>query len=1012
MERPLTSMNQEELISFIKKAHQLRENNQLVEALDIAKICFKEAPREPEVLFLLGALQFENKDFFHAEKSLTTAIALNPNKAEYFLFLGNLLLVQGRNLEAEKVLRRAIDLDATLYMAYYYLGKVLSAQNKLFEALAVFQKGVAQNPQFSKFQFNLAAVYHKLGKKQEAISAYQESLKFEPNNTALLSNYGAILSQDRQYLKAIGVYEAALKLEPNHIGAMSNLAGTYIELGELDKAEKLLRQSLAIEPNAPSLWRNLTLCVTYDTLYHPDVLKIQQLLEKETVPSSLAHYYFALGKIYLNCKEYDKSFEYYAKGNALRAREASFRTEVFKAHINLIMNLFDDAIYRKFTIKKKKLPEPIFIIGTSRSGKSLLEEILSHHPHIHSAGELGFAETIAKLPAEQLPPGNYPFWAKQITPDQAKAMRRAYLRRLLQYASPTHQYVIDTLPGNFMYLGVLAMLFPDAKFIHCKRDPLDACLLIHFKYFVQGHSYTNEIAKLGSYYQQYTRLMKHWHSVLPKQILDVDYEELVTDPQRVVAKTLQYLDVDEKLSFNFAKFNRDEIGIHHQFDKHLNPLKTALGEPFLIHEAVDVKALYLADLINSAKYHFMQGDYPQAERLALSLLEETPENAAALYLMGSIYLKMQFFQKASHYFEKALEISPKMVPAYIDLAATLQALGRHIEANAKLRIADKLSKDLAQGKINLSQEVLQKLHDAFSQEVKVFKVNENKILFKTPASPPFAPDSYLTKSWDRYFTDLSFGSFRDTVIDGSKVWRMRTWHFLFKNMALIHQIYSQAQHEIRVLDLGCSTGYLRRFLEGNFSLEDKKTIYYWGVDIREDNLLQAVQGTEDLESGAKGHFIPSAFLAHDFKDPLPFKENYFDYIVNFEAIKYLPVAQGRVFLKEMQRVLKDSGRLCLSTSYSVDKPGFMETVPFEEIERMLHESGFDIVQTKGSQATWHALTRYLKKEHIPFVNELLKVHPPEMVAAMITPVYPQCSSQVTFLCKKSVLNKSSISKAE
>jgi SAM-dependent methyltransferase len=230
---------------------------------------------------------------------------------------------------------------------------------------------------------------------------------------------------------------------------------------------------------------------------------------------------------------------------------------------------------------------------------------------------------------------------------------------------------------------------------------------------------------------------------------------------------------------------------------------------------------------------------------------------------------------------------------------------------------------------------------------------------------------------------------------------MRAWHFIYKNISAVNDIY-HAKAECRILDLGCSTGYFRRILEGNFNPEDKKNLYYWGVDVREGALREAVTGTDDIESGATGDYIPSAFIVHDFKDPLPFKDNFFDYIVSFEAIKYLPVAQGRALLKEINRVCKTTGKLFLSTSYTVDKPGFMQTVPFEEIEHMIEESGFTFLQKKGSQATLQGLSKFLKKDHLPLINDLLKVHPPEMVAAMVTPLYPQCASQVTFWCSKKV----------
>lgn len=990
-------MLQNELLIQIQKAHKLREAQKIEEAFTIAKNCFRLAPREPEVILLLGSLYLEKREYFLAEKYLTTAIALKPEKAEYKLFLGKLLQILGKNSQAEKVLENCIASEPKLYLAYFYLGKALVAENKLYEALHAFKRGSEVKPDFSKFHFNVAILYHKLGLRQEAIEAYQHCLKLDPNNVALLSNYGALLTQDRQYEKAIRYYEKALAIEPNHLGAMSNLAGTYIEQNEFAKAEKYLRKCLEIEPNMPSMWRNLTLCVNYDTLTHPDVLKIQSLFEKETVKTSLIHYNFALGKIHLDCQKDDEAFDFFAKGNALREAEVSFNPEAFRNHIDLIIRLFHGSLFEKFTFAKKNLPDPIFIIGTSRSGKSLLEEILARHPAIYSAGEVGFAENIAKIPKSERPKGNYPFWVQDLTSEQAIAMRRAFLRRLLQGATPLHKYVIDTLPGNFMYLGILAMLFPNAKFIHCTRNPLDACLLMHFKYFAQGHSYTNNLAKLGIYYRQYERLMFHWEAVLPKQIYEVNYEELITSPEKVLAGLTRYLALDNiPLAQNL---HRKEIGIHARFGKFLGPLHHALAEPFLQHKTISFHNLYLADLLGTAKHHYAKGDYVEAKRLISDYLLEVPDNPEALYLIAMLNLKMHQFQKAITYFEKTLNLAPS-AQVYEDLALAYEGLHKRVLADKARFNAQMILKSIPEKETRLTPEAEAILESAFLRNLDKIMVKNNKLLFKARGEPT-EPDSYLARSWDRYFTDLSYGSFRNLTLQAKNIWRMRAWHFLYKNIAAVNDIY-QSKKECRILDLGCSTGYFRRFLEGNFNPEDKKTLYYWGVDIRETALQNAINAADDIESGASGNYIPSAFVVHDFKDPLPFKDSFFDYVISFEAIKYLPVGQGRTLLKEIYRVCKPTAKFFLSTSYSVDKPGFMETVPFEEVERMIEESGFTFLQKKGSQATLQGLSKFLKKEHLPLINDLLKVYPPEMVAAMITPLYPQCSSQVTFWCGKRI----------
>lgn len=262
-------------------------------------------------------------------------------------------------------------------------------------------------------------------------------------------------------------------------------------------------------------------------------------------------------------------------------------------------------------------------------------------------------------------------------------------------------------------------------------------------------------------------------------------------------------------------------------------------------------------------------------------------------------------------------------------------------------------------------------------------------------------DSYQQVSWDRYFDDLSRASFRTHIDGDTGVWRSRAWHFAFKNMNLVHRLYAGPGRECRVLDVGCSSGFLRRIIEGNASPDDRKRIFYWGVDVREDMLHRAVEATEDIESGAAGQTVPSAFVLQDLKYPLSFQDRQFDVVVNFEMIKYLPVDQGAALLAEMKRVLRAKGSLYLSTTdYSeirdAEHEGYMRALLPDQVAKMLEAAGFAIEERYGSQGRMDKVVKAMPKEHVAFVNELLKHHPPLIVAAIITPLYPDGADQVTF----------------
>ena len=291
------------------------------------------------------------------------------------------------------------------------------------------------------------------------------------------------------------------------------------------------------------------------------------------------------------------------------------------------------------------------------------------------------------------------------------------------------------------------------------------------------------------------------------------------------------------------------------------------------------------------------------------------------------------------------------------------------------------------------------LLSAFISPPQIVDEQDNRLLVR--GNIEASPDSYIQVSWDRYFTDLSQGSFRDYVGPGEneRVWRSRAWHFVFKNANFVGRLF--ARPEARILDLGCSSGFLRRMIEGNASPADRHKFFYWGVDVREENLKRALRSPDDLEWGGDGTFMPSLFMQQDLKFPLPFKSGFFDLVVNFEMIKYLPIDQGAALLAESRRVVKDDGALYLSTTdYAELKhqglENFMRSLSPDQVAKMVEDAGFNVVERFGSQVRFAKLAKLLNEDQRRLANALLRVHPPELVAAILGPLFPQHADQVTF----------------
>lgn len=383
--------------------------------------------------------------------------------------------------------------------------------------------------------------------------------------------------------------------------------------------------------------------------------------------------------------------------------------------------------------------------------------------------------------------------------------------------------------------------------------------------------------------------------------------------------------------------------------------------------------------------------------------ELKPNHPEFLKNNASMLFQQNRLDEAITLLRRLVVLNPHDAQSHSQLSKALDQLGLHMEADWHYQHATKLNADRikSQQKKPLTPEIKSFLMSAYKNVYPIILEDDCRLLFKGNIQTEMKTDSYSTRSWDQYFSDLSTGSFRAIISNGLRTFRQRAWHFAFKNMSLVNHIFNSDKNEVRILDVGCGRGYFRRFLEGNRSQTDKKQIYYWGLDLRETELRRAVLNTNDIESGANGSLTPTAYIVHDVKFGLPFKDNFFDIIINFEMLKYLPVDDGKNLLKEFHRVLKTKGELYLSHSYTAERKGYMESISFPELAEMI--KGIELFQIKhiyGSQHSFDAIKAHLHAEHKPLFDKLTEYYPKELVAVILAPFYPEHSSQIVYVCQK------------
>jgi tetratricopeptide (TPR) repeat protein len=450
----------------------------------------------------------------HAEalQSYAAATAIKPDFAEAFSNLGNVLLDAGRVAEAEAACRRATQLAPALPEAHFNLGNVLRATHQTDEAAFAYRQAVALRPGY-------AAAWCNLGLTVQAF--------------------------DRSEAEAC--CRRALQADPNLPQALVFLADIMSDQGSFDEAEALLQRAIAIAPDMAAAWAGLALLRKMTEADRPWLDKAERIVAGNLTSQEAAHLQFAIGKFLDDLKDYDRAFAHYQRANALSKHFTPPYVAAAEA------KAVDDLCARytaNFFIARSQGQEsmvPVFVVGMPRSGTSLTEQIIAAHPQAFGAGELPFWQ-LAAHELEPVPPADFEARLQKFSGD--------YLATLHNMA-PQASRVVDKMPGNFRHIGLIHAAFPQARFIHMQRDPVDTCLSIYFQHFGAAHAYANDLHSLAHYYLQYRRLMAHWQAVIePGRILELAYEDLVATQETCTRRLLDFIGLpwsDACLNFHTAR---------------------------------------------------------------------------------------------------------------------------------------------------------------------------------------------------------------------------------------------------------------------------------------------------------------------------------------------------------------------------------------------------------------------------------------------------------------------------
>ncbi len=448
---------------------------------------------------------------------------------------GNYKEVIERSKKLQKKYSQSAYLDNMLGSAYLKIG-----DNK--KAKINFESSIAKSPENSAALNNLANLLKNDCKYKLAEKIYLKILKNDPNYISALVNYANLKIAVGNSNGATKTLNKVITIDPENSLALFNLATAYLTLGQKTKALKYALRSSKIKPNFTPTDKLISIIKTYNKNDDHFIKMKNQLNDLNINQFSKIYLNFAIAKAYKDMGNNKKFIEHIIAGNTLRKNISKYD---IKNDINLMNDIklvFKNINYSRIKLSNnsKKI---IFVVGMPRSGTSLVEQILSSHSKIFGAGELPF---LRKIVLEKF---NKEFFTHNSLLN-LNEISKNYIENISFY-SDTKNYILDKNPLNFIWIGFIKLLFPNAKIIHIKRNSKDTCFSC-FKELFENLNFTDDQYDLATFYNSYNDLMNFWNSRLKNFIHTVNYEDLVNSTKLNVEQMLKFCELDfEEDCLNF-----------------------------------------------------------------------------------------------------------------------------------------------------------------------------------------------------------------------------------------------------------------------------------------------------------------------------------------------------------------------------------------------------------------------------------------------------------------------------
>ena len=571
------------------------DKGQLNEAIEALQRAVAIEPKLPASWKLMGELYLADEDEKSAAEAMNQYLLTSSEEPDLIRAVN--LFKAGKIPQAERLCRRFLYENPTNVTAINLLADIAIKLGVLDDAENLLERCLELAPDFHMARLNYTHVLSKREKLQQALAQVDHMLEVEPRKKfTLLITRAAIFVKMGDFERALSCYEYLLSNYPPREKITLSYAHALKTVGQQKKAIAAYRQTIELKPSFGDAYWSLANLKTF-RFKDADIEAMRVEIDKSTCTlEDHFHLCFALGKALGDRQQYEESCLYYQRGNNIKKKHERYDAEKNESATRKIKMVCSSDLFSAAKGQGCKAPDPIFIVGLPRSGSTLLEQILASHSQVDGTKELiEILSIVRRLGAKKKKTdlSRYPELLADLNASQLDELGQEYIdrTRIQRGEAP---FFIDKMPNNFLHVGFISLVLPNAKIIDARRHPMATCFSGYTQLFASGQRFTYGLSNIGRYYRDYVEVMDHWDEVLPGKVLRVQYEDVVSDTEAQVRRMLDYCELP--FEENCLQFHQTEravrtasseqvrqpiysAGLEHwrNYEPHLDKLKDSLA---------------------------------------------------------------------------------------------------------------------------------------------------------------------------------------------------------------------------------------------------------------------------------------------------------------------------------------------------------------------------------------------------------------------------------------------------